>query len=426
MIDRLKPPAFTPPAPFVLPHAKKHVLRGGVPVHYLDLGKQPLLKIDFIFPFGKSTEPNKGINYLTAKMLTEGTKSYTAHQISETLDFYGAYTEINPGNDYTRFTVYTLSRYLEQITPLLIEILQDPVFPQKELDILLEIYLNHLRINQEKTNYLASKAFKENVFGINHPYGRFADEEDLKKVAHSNSLEQYHKDHFQNGFFILVTGPIKAGVWHNLEQYFDEFKNLFSPSDFNSSTFNIQPFASKNIEIAKPDALQSSLRIGKPIIGRLHPDYIPLYVCNEILGGYFGSRLMQNVREEKGYTYGIHSSLHHFKHASLFTIGSDIIKEYREATIDEINKEIKKLQNEAVGSIELDRVINYIKGHYLSGLSTSFAISEKIKNILLFDLNYEYYDNFFDELDKVTPEKIMEVAQTYLDTDDMIYVSAGI
>jgi predicted Zn-dependent peptidase len=195
------------------------------------------------------------------------------------------------------------------------------------------------------------------------------------------------------------------------------FVKTFSPIDYT--------YKPKKIRKASQKDLQASIRIGKPIIGKNHPDYIACMVVNELLGGYFGSRLMQNIREDKGYTYGIHSSIVTLKNDAYFVIGTDVKREYVEATVQEIYHETQRLIDEPVAELELNTVRNYIKGSFLSSITTPFSIAEKVKNVRFYDLDYSFYHNFFDSLDGLDAEDILKAAQKYFSPEDMTEVIVG-
>ena len=166
--------------------------------------------------------------------------------------------------------------------------------------------------------------------------------------------------------------------------------------------------------IEKPDSLQSSIRLGRRIIHKTHGDYIGLVILNELFGGFFGSRLMKNIREEKGYTYGVHSSIISNIYDNFWVIGTDVKKEFVKDTIEQIYLEMDRLGSDLISQEELELVQNYMLGHFVSSLETSFALADKFKNIHFFGQDYSFYDQYVDTINSITPEHLIELASTYL------------
>ena len=183
--------------------------------------------------------------------------------------------------------------------------------------------------------------------------------------------------------------------------------------------------AEKEFIIKKEDSVQSSIRYGRMLFNHTNQDYFDVYVLNEILGGYFGSRLMQNIREEKGYTYGIHSSVVPMQEGGYFVIGTDVKREFTKYTLVEIEKELQRLIDEPVSDNELLTVKNYMLGSFVGDIQTSFAIADKYKTIYFHGLGYDYYDRFFARIQSITAQDIQAVAKKYLNPSDMSYVVAG-
>jgi predicted Zn-dependent peptidase len=277
-----------------------------------------------------------------------------------------------------------------------------------------------LAVNLEKNSFLAGTLFKEKLYGNAHPYGRSLSIEAIEHQQRS-ALTAFYNENIRNNFEIMVSGGPSDATIDAIDSFFSN-SGHFKPRTFEG---DVETCPKTNEHVDNGREYQASIRMGKPTISRHHPDYTNAYVLNEILGGYFGSRLMQNIREEKGYTYGIHSSIINMKKGAHFAIGTDVKKQYLKETIDEIRKEIHKLQREPVGSDEFNTVISYIKGAYLASITTPFSIAEKIKTICFYDLDHQYYDLLFDRLATITPESLLLTAQKYFDPDSMTEVVVG-
>jgi zinc protease len=171
--------------------------------------------------------------------------------------------------------------------------------------------------------------------------------------------------------------------------------------------------------------VQTSIRIGRHLFKRKDPDFYKFIVCNEVLGGYFGSRLMKNIREDKGYTYGISSNLAPLKNAGYWAISTDVKKEFAQATLDEIAKEIKLLQTKLVSVDELQTVQNFMAGEFAASLNTPFEIADRVRLMVLENLEPDFYARYISGVRAITPEQIMEMANKYLNFDDLTQVLVG-
>jgi len=420
MPDRSIPPAARIPQKFLLPRAELHILGNDVPLHVLSIGDLPILKLEFVFRAGAWFETFPGNSFFTVKMLAEGTKRYSSSEIAAFIDQHGAFLELHSGPDYCSLELLTVERHLRSLLSRVFDIIHDPSFPEEELALLQMIQSQQLSVNLEKNSYVASRLFREKLYGSDHPYGRSL-QFDTIDHQQKDSLQRFHREYLKNNFEIIVSGKVTDAVVRDIGRHFSD-SDSYNPKAFEMLD---NSYKKSSEWIARDGELQVSIRVGKPFPSRRDPEYTQAIVVNEILGGYFGSRLMQNIREEKGYTYGIHSSIVNQKSASHLVIGTDVKKEFAEETLREIYKEIAVLRNEAVAQEELDTVINYIKGSYLAGFTSEFSVTEKFKNIHYYDLDYDYYDGFFDRLDAVTPKDILYAAQKHFDPEAMSEVIVG-
>jgi predicted Zn-dependent peptidase len=177
--------------------------------------------------------------------------------------------------------------------------------------------------------------------------------------------------------------------------------------------------------VEKSDAIQSAIRVGRILFNKTHPDYFKFQVLNTILGGYFGSRLMANIREDKGYTYGIGSGLNSLLHSGYFFISTEVGADVTTKALDEIHKELKLLREDLVSESELETVRNYILGQFLRSVDGPFALAEKFKAVYEFGLDYSYYDKYFHAVKTVTPAEIRDLANKYFQEKDLIECVAG-
>jgi zinc protease len=421
MLDRKIAPDFVKPQIFTLPQANKKTLSSGIPYLEVLSGSQPALKVEIYFKAGQLLETSEGLAFFTSKLLTAGTTRHSAKEIEEVFASYGAFIETFSGQDHSGLQVYCLPKHLNPVLHLLKHLLTESVFPENEIESLRQIQLQHLKVNLEKTSYLATVNFRQKFFG-NHPYSRSLNAESLNKVTRAD-IQQFFQHYFcLSNSAIFVSGGGAESFYDDFDQIFNiqEEKNIVGESGSGSILYG-----KGSLHIEKSGALQASLRLGVPTIGLSDYRYSRLSLLNEILGGYFGSRLMKNIREDKGYTYGIHSSLVSFAEASYLVVGTDVRSEVRGETIAEINKEIRILQTEAVTEDELETVKNYMLGSFLNSINTPFSIMERYKILYYHNLSFDYFDGHFLRLLNTSSEDLLQISNEFLKQEDFLIVTAG-
>lgn len=419
MLDRTVAPAFNRNFSFSLIDPDYVKLPNNIEIYFVSGGDQNVLKVDLIFPAGRWYEETWGTSYFTTQLSSKGTSSKTSFEIASSFDQFGAHLDLNAGMDFVTLSMYSLTRTLPPALDLLTEIVYQPVFPEKEIEQVKSIYLQNLKVNQEKTSFLASKLFRKILYGENHPYGKELEKGDVEKI-NRRDLTLFHKAFFQH-FAVVVAGKIDDENRRRIINAFSAMKT--EPVPGREHQYDSIPLHRRHAE--KENSIQTSLRIGKRIINRSHADYAQLVFLNHILGGYFGSRLMKNIREEKGLTYGIYSSVHAMKHDSYIVIGTDVNKENKDVAFDEIKKEIERLCIERIDEEELETARYHFMGSFQTELSTSFAHAEKLKSILLYDLEKDHYSQMLNKVRDVTSEDLLRICNQYLAPDSFYEISAG-
>lgn len=419
MLDRTIAPPFKRSTSFELIKPQKQVLKGGAESYFILGGTQDVSKLEIIFPAGRWVEKVWGASYFTSNLLSKGTKRKTSFELAHLLDLYGAHLEISPGLDSVSVSLYILNKNFEPAILLFLELLTESILPEEELDLLKSIYLQNLRVNYEKTSFQASKLVRKNLFGNDHPYGKELDEEDVRNL-NPDTLRQHYSAFFKRGT-ILVSGRIS-------DKNQSLIAEMFSALGYNAIQRN--DFSNRDVSytrevVPKEGSVQSSVRLAKKSVSKTNTDYVDALFLNHILGGYFGSRLMKNIREDKGLSYGISSSLHALKNDSYLVIGADVNRENLDLTFDEIAKEIKRLRTESIDAEEL----NIARNHFIGGLqleiTTSFAHADKIKSIVLFNLPHDYYQKMIERVDIITADDLIRIANQYFAEDSFVQVAVG-
>jgi predicted Zn-dependent peptidase len=421
MLDRTLAPPFNRSTSFVLIEPEKEVTRNGAEIFFVLGGSQEVCKVELIFPAGRWFEKTWGASYFSSQLLSKGTKTKSSFEIAELFDGYGAHLEINAGMDLVSVSLYSLNKNLEPSLLLLMELLKESVFPEKELALLKSIYLQNLKVNREKTSFLASTLIRKKIYGDSHPYGKELEEAEVTSLSR-DILDSYYKEFF-NVATIIVSGRVSTKHKQFVQDIFAPFAlNPLKSWQHNSS--EVVNDGARHL-VAKDGSVQSSVRVGKTSIGRRHEDYPGVLFLNHILGGYFGSRLMKNIREEKGLSYGISSSVHTMVRGNHMVIGADVNRENLDITFDEIRKELKRLRTEKISASELETARNHFIGSLQLEITTSFAHADKLKNILIFNLPPDYYQKLIARTDSITAEELMQVAEKYFSEESFIEVAVG-
>lgn len=418
MLDRTLAPPFVKSTSFHLPPVSKATLANGVKVIQLENIQQKLVKIEVIFDAGKWYEQKPEASHFTVQMLDKGTKSMSSRQIAEILDRYGAHLELTSNLDHASVSLYSLTKHVKSLLPVFFEIISSPSFAKKELEQLKDHFIQSLRIKNEKTSYLASKLIRKKIFGATHPYGQSAEEADITNITDSDL--SFHFTSRMNPTHIFVLGQIDDLDFDSVKENI----NAISIKAFPVPAATKSPNDVAPVYLEKENSVQSSIRLGKCTIQRDHTDFAGLTILNYYLGGYFGSRLMKNLREDKGLTYGISSSISSFKHESLLLIGTDINKENRRLAVDEILKEINLLKS-SINEDELELAKRHFIGSLQGEIASPFSILGKIKNIELNQLPVSYYQDLISKINNVSVEELIQIAEIHLKEDSLFEVVIG-
>lgn len=401
----------------ILPPQHQSLPNGGTLFHLSEV-EDEAVKVDLIFDAGTGKH-DKLICKLTGALLLGGTDDKSSHEINEAIDQLGGFTNIEVSTDEAVVSVLGLKEHITSLVRIVADAIMNANFDTREINQLVAEKKQRFSVEIEKVGTLARRAFLRRAFP-DSPHGNLTQLEDFENVDR-NDLVKFHKENYQGSLQ-------KIAIVGNLEQStIDEIKEInsaFGYQDLQKSKFDYT-YTPEKISLEKEGALQSAIRIGRILFNKHHEDFIDFSILNTILGGYFGSRLMTSIREEKGYTYGIGSGVAQMVDTGYFFISTEVGSEYREDTLIAIKEEIDRLQNELINPEELDKVRNYVTGQLLKNADGPFAQMERFLSVEKYGLDLSYYDVVLDHLNSVTPERLRSLAQTYLKWEDMIIVSAG-
>lgn len=419
MINRKQPPQITAPVDFTLnlkPY-KHFTLDNGVQVYAVDAGEQQVLQLELVFSAGNWYEEDKATAAATNFLIKNGTSQKTAFQINEFVDFYGAYLNRSCYNETSTITLHTLNKNIEQLVPIITEILTDAVFSEDELDIYKQNQKQKLEVNLKKCDFIANRLIDEYLYGMHHPYGTYNSTIDYENINRS-SLIDFYNTYYKNGHCIIfIAGKLPQNIDSVLNKAFGHLP--LQPSNHFKKDIKSSPANEKKYHIINDEnGVQASVKIARNFPNKHHPDFQKVLVLNNVFGGFFGSRLMSNIREDKGYTYGIHSYLQNHISESAWIISTECGRDVSQATIDEVYKEMLILQNDLIDSEELNLVRNYMIGTLLGDLDGSFQIIGRWKSYILNNLTESYFNNAIQTIKNITSEELRDLAKKYLNPDE--------
>ncbi|MBB3701105.1 insulinase family protein [Flammeovirga yaeyamensis] len=424
-LDRTIAPESFQLVDFSLQKPEQYQLPNSCKVFAIKNNAQPILHFSIVIKGGKLVEDVKGTAFLTSKMIGEGVKGMNSAQIHEYLDSYGAI--INVSNDLDSFTLtgHCLKRYFGEVISMVNKYLKESEFSEEEFRHIVQVVVQQKKLAEEKTSYLSTKKFRESFYGEDHPFGSTLSAEQILQFS-IDDVQKYYNDQIIGApFEIFISGDFDDSCLKILSDQLGKIEIKKGSAILKYPKF-VDKINSNELKIydAKDGSVQSSIRIGCPTFTLPHNDLEAFSVMNEMLGGYFGSRLMKNIREEKGLTYGIHSSFRNEQNQGYFLIATDVKKELREVATTEIYKEIEKLGNEPISQEELITVQNYMSGNFIMSINSNISLLEVTKGLYKKGLDFDYYDTYVSRIQSVTTQQVQDMVKKYL-LGDMLEVVVG-
>ncbi len=422
MLNRTAAPPIYDIRNLQLPRPRIIHLDNGIPVYVLDSPGIEIVKIEAVYHAGRPEEIKRLASRATTRLLREGTQSRTGAEISEIFDFYGGTLATPTSLDTANIVLLSLKKYAAELLPVFAEVLQEPVFPDGELETFRRTNLQELQVELEKAETVAYRQITELIFGADHPYGYNSVAADYPALQVADLWQYYESWYTPANCQLFASGRIDDEMLKLLNDHLGQNKRVGLKPDFQSV---VNPLPPKKVKIAQANSLQTAIRVGRRMFPRQHPDFNGMFVLNTILGGYFGSRLMTNIREKKGYTYNIYSTLDAMLHDGCFYIATEVNSDKATATLRQIMAELKKLREELVDDQELGMVRNYLLGMLLNGLDGPLNASELVRNILVENLPWESFEETVQAIREITPAQLQHLAQRYWQPEDLWTVIVG-
>jgi len=397
---------------------EKLTLDNGVPVYAINAGAEEVMLVEIVFFAGNSFEEKNIVAAATNFLLKNGTSKKKAFQINEHFEYYGSFLNRACYNETSTLTLHCLNKHIGELLPVVEELITDSIFPEEELAIFKQNQKQRLSVSLKKSEFVAGRLIDSYLYGEKHPYGKYSSHAEYDALNREELISFYNKYYKHGNCVIFTAGKLPAGLFELLNKHLGNLpfgNNFQKPLHQISSTKKPgEKFRITNDE----NGVQGSIRIAREFPNRHHPDFLKAMVLNNIFGGYFGSRLMSNIREDKGYTYGIHSFLQDHIQQSGWLVSTEAGKDVCEAAIAEIYKEMKRLQDVPVGEDEMQLVRNYMMGSILGDLDGPFHIIARWKNYVLNELDGDYFYNAINTIRTVSPEELQLLAKKYLNPEE--------
>lgn len=400
----------------VLKPYTKFLLSNGAGVYYINDGAEEVSMLDFVFDAGNNFENKNAIAAATNHLIKNGTHNKTAFEITEFFEYYGAYLNRKCENETASITLHCLSKHLKELLPVIRMLITESIFPESELEIFKQNSIQRLSVNMLKCDFVANRLIDEYLYGPNHPYGKVSNKEDIEAIQRNELVAFFNKYYLKASCRIFAAGKLPMDFEELIES---QFGDLTLNETIIGDKHKREPSTRKKYFINNDEkGVQGAIRIGRPFPNRQHPDFKKFVVLNTLFGGYFGSRLMGNIREEKGYTYGIHSYLENHIEESSWIISTEAGKEVCEATIQEVYKEMRLLQEEPVNDEELLLVKNYMMGLNLGYIDGPFQIISRWKSLILNGLDENYFYDSIKTIKEISSAELLELSNKYLRRED--------
>lgn len=389
------------------------------PLYVFESFDSDAVRFDLILDAGSAFQEKRLTAGSTIAMLREGTLTHSGNHINTRIEYHGAYLELKSSKDIAWLSVVCLKRGLSYLLPLIAELFFQPAFAVNAFSLFNRRQKQQFILNSQKNRQLAIRAYNQLVFGAGTRYGQIAEESDFDRLSTAD-LHSFHSKYYsQAPFTIILSGPVTSSTYSLIDQLFGQHP---TETPIVPDGLFVSQAATGLHTVKSEQSLQSAILMGRQLMPRSHPDFFGFLVLNTILGGYFGSRLMSNIREDKGYTYGIYSQVLPLRHVSSFTITTEVGATVTENSLDEIRAEIQKLIESPVDEQELLKVKNFLNGSYLRALDGIYNQAEKFRAVLDLDAKMDYYRQSLEAIAQTRPEDIQRIATQWLQIDEMVTV----
>lgn len=417
MLDRTVPPAVQGMS-FAFRKPTSLKFANGIPLHVIEAAGQEVVRVDFVFSAGQWHQTQRLQALFTCRMLREGCEEYPSAIFAERLDYYGAWLELSVAMNRTFVTLYTLKKFFSETLSLVQCMLLDPILPEEQFRTICANNKAQYVINIQKGDVLAMRKLRRCLYGGCHPCGSQTEPDDYDRL-HVAHLREFYNLHFgSRSCSIYLSGSVDDTVVAQVESLFGKAEWGSGVPGVNRS-YEIVPDCNKKHTILQAGAVQSSIRMGALLMDIKDEDYLQMRVLNTLLGGYFGSRLMRNIREEKGYTYHIASDLITNTSQVMFMVSSEALSDKTDEVIGEVCREMHRLQDEEVSEEELSLVRNYMIGEICRNYEGAFSLTDAYIFMEHLGLPQTHVEDMVRAIRETDSVRLQQLAQCYLNPDSL-------
>lgn len=399
------------------------LLKNGLRVFLIDDNSINFTRVEFVFCSGTSFQEKNVVAETALNLLNEGSKNFSGEEIATKLDFFGAYFEPLLTKDKSSLAVYTLTKHLDSVLEIIYDLILYPVYDQSNISNYLNRKKQKYISDLERVKYQAMVEFNRLVFGANTPYGSTKVPDDFDQVTRDDVIQQHSQKYFTTNNYLILAGNTNDTILSKIDELFGSIK-LHTCSNQVTTNYN-KSYTPGFYKIKKNNSIQSAIRIGRLIMPKSHEDYNGFVLLNTILGGYFGSRLMTNLRERNGYTYGINSFILNFRDADYWSIATQVNINQTDAAIKEIHHEIERLKTEPVSNEELKLVKNYIYGTYLRSFDGPMAMADRTRAAIDLDLEVSHYKDNLNSMLNINTTDLLKLANKYFNSESFVSLIIG-
>lgn len=403
---------------------KTHLLPNGNSLYLFPSDALELVKLDITVEGGSCYQTKMCLAQAANQLFGEATLEHEAAWVAEFMDFRGITLERMADICTGNVSFYFLRKYAEELLPLVREMFEQPCVTQQLFEAHKAKRRLQLSQNFQKTSYVARNIFYEQLYGPEHVLGTYARPEDVEALTQDDVSAFIHEHYRLGEAHIVLSGSIDEELLSLCDKYLVGEKTQNQESRFVCP--QVCDIAPHKVHQPMPNAVQSSLRIGRVLPYTFDDmEYARFMVLNTVLGGYFGSRLMGNLREDKGYTYGIYSQTQIYRGNIVFYIAADVAGEATDKAVEEVLKEMERLRKEPVETEELQRVVHYMEGDFIRSIDGVFERSERYRQMVATDVTEKFTENYHEALQTITPEQLTDIAQLILSPETLTIVTAG-
>lgn len=423
MIDRSKRPAVTPFTDVHLDFPQSQTLSCGIPIWVINGGDEQVCRISVYVAGGTIHESQPLLSLLTPLMALEGSEHFDTRQIAERLDYYGAWKTALNHDTMSELSLSSISEHYGHVLPLLVDGLAHATFPESEFGMYRQRYAANYATMRERVKYLAGVEMRRLYYGDGHPLVADIDPAKLAQMSVSDLKAFYARFFHPSNCRLILSGKVTDEMVRLTDEAFSQWVDD-KPAEA-MPAWSIRPSDQMLKVVDKPGAVQAAVAMTLQAIGRTHPDYLSLRLLCTVLGGYFGSRLMSNIREEKGYTYGIHAFLSGRAEDGYIGVSTECDVRYTWQLIEETKHEMQRLIDEPIPEDELNLVRQFMLSDQAKTLDTPFNKASYVASTWLYGVYPEYYNQQIHTILHTTPEQLQQVAKRYLNLDKLRIVIAG-